>query len=64
MNVEWIKVGMSVFVDKKGSPYFGQEGRVLSIFSDYGAGSAAINIRLELDDGVVIGGFTADEICA
>jgi hypothetical protein len=64
MDLKHIKIGMNVFVGKKASQYYGEEGRVLSVFSDYGLNSATVSIRLMLDDGTVVGGFSADEISA
>lgn len=63
MDIKLISEGMCVFVDKTNSPYNGQEGKVLSIFSNYGLESDVVSIRLLLNDGTIIGGFKADEVC-
>lgn len=62
MDIKYIKTGDYLFVSKEGSPYDGEEGKVLSIYSDYGIDSDVVHIRLLLDDGTVIGGFSADEV--
>lgn len=62
MDLNKIKIGDYVFISKSGSDYDGKEGKILSIYSDYGIDSDAVSIRLLLDDGEVVGGFTANEI--
>ena len=62
MNVEKIKIDEYLFVKKPGSTYDGQEGKVLSVYSDYGVDENVVSIRLLLDDGTIIGGFSSDEV--
>jgi len=62
MDIENVNKGEYLIVSKKGSPYYGQEGKVISKYSDYGVDSNVANIRLLLDDGTIIGGFSADEV--
>ncbi|RUO24452.1 hypothetical protein CWE09_11380 [Aliidiomarina minuta] len=62
MNLKHIRIGQYLFVSKTGSSYDGEEGKVISIFSDYGLDSKLVSIRLLLDDGTVIGGFKAEEV--
>lgn len=62
MDIKNINKGDYLFVSNKDSPYDGQEGKVLSIYSGYGTGPDIVSIRLLLDDGTIIGGFSADEV--
>lgn len=62
MDIEHVSIGMDVFISNEQSPYFKQDGRVLSIYSDYGLKSQVVNIRVQLDDGVVVGGLSAADI--
>lgn len=63
MDIKYIKVGEYAFISKAGSEYDGREGKILSIYSNYGLDSKMVNIRLLLEDGTVVGGFKESEIC-
>jgi ribosomal protein L24 len=60
MDVKYLNKGDYVFVIKEDSPYRGQEGKVLSIYNELNPDK--IHIKLELDDGSIIGGFSETEI--
>jgi hypothetical protein len=63
MDIKDIKVGEYIFISKPGSTYDGEEGKVLSLYSDSGIDSMTVNIRLILDDGSIVGGFKESEVC-
>ncbi len=62
MDIKYIKVGEFAFISKAGSEYDGREGKILSIYNDYGLDSKVVNIRLLLEDGTIVGGFKEGEI--
>jgi hypothetical protein len=41
-----VSIRMDVFISNEQSPYFKQDGRVLSIYSDYGLESPVVNIQV------------------
>jgi len=63
MEIQYIEIGRYVHVNKEGIPHHKKEGKVLSIYSDYGLDSTITKIRLLLEDGyIVIGDLKASEI--
>jgi len=60
MDVKLLNKGDYVFVIKKDCSYRGKEGKILAIFDEINPDK--IHVKLELDDGSVIGGFSETEI--
>ena len=63
MKATDLKRGQFVFVDKPNSQFDDEEGKVLSVYSDYGENSDVVSIRLELDDATVLCGLKEHEVC-
>lgn len=62
MKLKDIEKGMLVFVSKPDHPFKGEEGKVLSIYKDYGLNSDLISIRLLLEGGGVISGLQPEDL--
>lgn len=59
MDLEHIKKGMYVIINKPSSSYDGYEGKVESIYSDFGQ----VNIRLFIEEtSEIITGFTEKDL--